>query len=120
MDGKSPYTLAVIGDMAIVDVSTGEVASGSTTIVYLTDNGESGGKSLFGQMPFVQVASDRDRTPGGLSRAGSPPSPSKALNLTLGASADVCWIPGASTWGVEITNSTGAATGFSVKAWGTK
>ena len=119
-DGKLPYKVEVIGDVVIVDASTPALAAAATVIVYLTSNGLSGGGSLFGSMPFVQVTSDRDRTPGGLARAGAPPNPTTAMNLTLGVAADVCWIPGASTWGVEITNSTGAATGFSVKAWGTR
>lgn len=111
-DGQDPLRISRIGDETRFEAATKEVASAATVTVWLTQNRGARGGSLFRTKPFVEV----ERTTETLIRAGGPSSPSKNLDLTLHTNRMVCWDGANEVWKVVITNDSGAAAFFHVKA----
>ncbi len=108
----------VIGDLNLMNFTTGVIAAGETGFIFLTDSGAIGGVNPFVRSPTVTVKCDANADPGGLAR-GQDPIEGVAFKLCTESFTEVVeWLPGENVYKVSITNNTGTARDFVVQANG--
>lgn len=113
-------SIYTIGDMKFFWVTTGVVAVNGSATVYLTSNGTAGGDNLFTNSPLVSVRYDGNGEAGGFVRGQGPEKPGSAYIARDRGDiwVDEKWIASNEVFAVVVTNKSGSAADFVVKAQG--
>lgn len=120
--GDPPWRVERIGDFTMLWGTTGRIATGTSATIYLTENREPGGASLFRNEPLWSVTVDGVGDIGGVAVASGPDKPSgryssRHLN-TSNYTASLDWAGANEVWSLTVTNSTGSTADFLFKAQG--
>jgi hypothetical protein len=124
IDGFLPWRVERQGDTTMAWGTTGRLEIGGTATLYLTENREVGGESLFRNAPMFNVTQDGIGDIGGVAFASGPEKPSASFKVQKDYSKDylveLAWVPvpGNEVWSIMVTNNTGVVTDFLVQVWG--